>query len=151
MSARRDSVAIVGIDNGTTVIVLLEDLNRDVRAFLEELTSDYFRPLGSCIWIPSRRQLRDRMEELGLETTRRQERFLRGLRRFQRDLYDPWAAHVLRLSIRDRDREIRWNEQEYVHGRRVCAYFRHTRVEPADAEETADMVSFAFTFLQSLA
>ena len=144
-------VAIVGTETGDTNVIFMEILfDRNLMEFLRQLTTNPESPvrIHDQIWIPPPSQLETALRDLtGKGPNQAQIDFLYALGNFLLDLYQPFPVYFRPGTLYGANTHI---EADHGHGRRIAAYFRLTRQEPAPQWIRDDMWEFAFYYLCSL-
>ena len=139
-------VVVIGNDNGETVVIMCDAINRDLTSLLVDISNEPHVPIDpvqGTLWIPSPEALEERMQEQLERPSDRQAAFLNALHYFLLDLYNPEKFYrpgsLLGADTR--------NEQNALVHSRIVSYFRHTRQAPAAAFLRDEMFNFAYEFL----
>ena len=143
------ALAIIGTEDGGTIVYVLDNINPDLYRFLCLICIAAERPMLSdgTTWIQPSQAVEDFMvQRLGRHPDNRQKKFLDDLETFRHELYMP--DKFIRPSQRSGGTKA---VQDHVIHRRVAAYFRHTRDEPVREADKERMFNFVWEFVRGLA
>ena len=145
---RERELAIIGTEEGGTIVYLFDGVNPDLRDFICMICIADDRPMLSdgTTWILPSQTVEDYMvQRMNTPPNTRQNKFLEDLDTFRRELYMPDKY------IRPGQRTGGGDEvQDHVLDRRVAAYFRLASHEPVRTADKDSQFQFVYDFVEQL-